>query len=207
MNRAYRVTPQLRALQLSAGNETATSGYRKPGSDGTQREQPLSQPPIMSTSLFHRTPSGPRRLGNDDFFFDIVLPAQFFTSPRHSPAFWRGERRLLLAVLQDAMACWFRYRDARKPWGQRIFRETYEWFWAKEQDRLCTFERICDILNLDPDYIRRGLTRWRGATPDQQTPFIGVRRTLSSSHLSSIRTRAVVPALRRDEGHVKSGRG
>lgn len=80
---------------------------------------------------------------------------------------WSSEYRLLLAVLQDAVACWFRYCRAQDGRDRRLFQEVYEWFWDKEDEWLYAFESICEYLDLDPDAIRRGLLRWQ-ATPLQQ---------------------------------------
>jgi hypothetical protein len=80
---------------------------------------------------------------------------------------WSSEYRLLLAVLQDAVACWFRYCRAQSGRERRLFQEIYEWFWDKNRDWLYAFESICEYLDLDPDAIRRGLVRWQ-ATPLQQ---------------------------------------
>jgi hypothetical protein len=80
---------------------------------------------------------------------------------------WNSEYRLLLAVLQDAVTCWFRYCRAQGGRERRMFQEIYEWFWDKNRDWLYAFESICEYLDLDPDAIRRGLVRWQ-ATPLQQ---------------------------------------
>lgn len=80
---------------------------------------------------------------------------------------WSSEYRLLLAVLQDAVACWFRYCRAQGGRERRMFQEIYEWFWDKNRDWLYAFESICEYLDLDPDAIRRGLLHWQ-ATPLQQ---------------------------------------
>lgn len=87
----------------------------------------------------------------------LCLPEQFFTDAVQSEAHWSGTRRLLFAVLQDAVACWFRYRRSRSSQGQQKFREIRDWFWTKDQDSLYTFESICTHLNLDAEYFRRGL--------------------------------------------------
>lgn len=95
----------------------------------------------------------------------LCLPEQFFTEAVHSEAHWSGTRRLLFAVLQDAVACWFRYRHTRSSQGRELFREIRDWFLTKNRDSLYAFESICMHLNLDADYFRRGLmgqTTFRG---------------------------------------------
>lgn len=131
--------------------------------------------------VFHpSTPRLNRPEEYDDGFSDVLLPSQFFTPLRGSHAFWHGEQRLLFAVLQDAVACWLRYREGRSPRERRLFAETYDWFWSEERGWLFAFERICELLDLDPSYIRRGLLRWRMKPARQEAFAAGVRRTLAS---------------------------
>lgn len=91
---------------------------------------------------------------------ELLLPEQFFVSARESAAVWTGERRLLYAVLQDAVHAFLKYRDSHSVRGQRLFRETQAWFWSENCDWLYAFGSICLYLQLDPDHIRRGLQRW-----------------------------------------------
>jgi hypothetical protein len=136
---------------------------------------------VSTRRVFQPPPPRLSRLEeNDDGFSDVVLPSQFFTPSRGSHAFWHGEQRLLFAVLQDAVACWFRYCEERSLRERRIFAETYNWFWSEEKGWLFAFERICELLDLDPGYIRRGLLRWRAKLTRRETFAAGVRRTPSS---------------------------
>ena len=72
-----------------------------------------------------------------------------------------GVQKLMLGVLKDALACWYRYYKDPSYYGRLRFRETYEWFWSDDQSWLYAFVRICDHLNLDPRYIRSRLARQR----------------------------------------------
>ena len=45
--------------------------------------------------------------------------------------------------------------------GRRLFGETCEWFDSHDNTWIFSFENICYALDLDPDHIREGLTRWR----------------------------------------------
>lgn len=118
-----------------------------------------------------------------------VVPEQFFAPPHHSAAHKSGVKRLLLAVLQDAVACWFRYQHARNARGQRLFRETHAWFWATEQDSLFAFEHICAQLQLDPDYIRQGLLRWQPSSADQPRPHLRSEPVVRDPHLFPVQIR------------------
>jgi len=110
------------------------------------------------------------------FTCGLLVPAQFFPPAQRSLVCWRGEQRLLFAVLQDAVACWFRYRDAQTRRGRRLFGETDAWFASSDTGWLYAFERICEMLDLDPDYIRRGLRDWQRIVTDPPALSSGVRR-------------------------------
>ena len=104
-----------------------------------------------------------------------ILPMQFFTDSGRTSDSASGAQRLMFAVLQDAVACWFRYFDGKSPRKQRLFQETYEWFWTQTPSGLYAFENICEVLKLDPDYMRRGLMRWHPSRHPSQTPPIARR--------------------------------
>lgn len=98
---------------------------------------------------------------------EVVTPEQFFFSALDSTASWTGERRLLLAVLEEAVATFIRYKDAATTRGKRLFREVREWFWSDECNYVCSFSGICDHLHIDPDYVRAGLASLQRASVSQ----------------------------------------
>ena len=89
---------------------------------------------------------------------DSVLPDQYFDSIR-LPAGVASERKLMLAILQDAVDCYHRYMLARDPRGQQEFSEARDWIESPEEKWVFSFENICGMLSLDPLYIRDGLAR------------------------------------------------
>lgn len=89
---------------------------------------------------------------------------------------WSSEYRLLLAVLQDAVACWFRYCRFRNAREQRLFQEIRSWFWEKDQSWLYAFESICEYLDLNADAIRRGLLRWQALPSERPVSTFQMRR-------------------------------
>lgn len=99
----------------------------------------------------------------------LVHPDQFF-SLRYGTLHRTGEYRLLVAVLQDAVIDWFRYRGASHPRGRRLFEEVSSWFATTDQVSLFSFENICAHLGIDPNYLRRGLLEWQPSHPGQRTP-------------------------------------
>jgi hypothetical protein len=71
------------------------------------------------------------------------------------------EYRLLWAILQEAIVTYMKYAPATGRRGQRLFREAEEWIMKDDDLWLYSFPNVCQILDLDPDYIRTGLKRWR----------------------------------------------
>ncbi|TMA80907.1 MAG: hypothetical protein E6J72_07020 [Deltaproteobacteria bacterium] len=71
------------------------------------------------------------------------------------------ERRLVLAILEEAVRSYQHYAFATNRRGRRLFGETCEWFDSHDNTWIFSFENICYALDLDPDHIREGLTRWR----------------------------------------------
>ena len=74
-----------------------------------------------------------------------------------------GEERLMLAVLQDAVECFQENVLAQSPWEEKLFQEAENWILKKNTDWLFSFENICETLQLNPSYIRRGLLVWKEA--------------------------------------------
>ena len=91
---------------------------------------------------------------------DILLPTQYFAAFRRGRAV-EGERRLMLAVLEDAVDAYRKHALARDPRDQACFLEAKEWFVSEDHSWLFAFENICDVLEMNADYLRTGLDRWR----------------------------------------------
>lgn len=100
--------------------------------------------------------------GSGLFEPDILLPNQYFVAFRRGRAV-EGERRLMLAVLEDAVDSYRKYALARDPREQACFLEAREWFVSTDRSWLFAFENICDVLEMNADYLRGGLDKWRRA--------------------------------------------
>ncbi|MGE5217641.1 MAG: hypothetical protein ACM3SP_11625 [Chloroflexota bacterium] len=91
---------------------------------------------------------------------DVLAPLQYLER-------WRCRRRqnpeimLMFAVLEDAVACFQKFSAATNRRGKMRFREAESWLMDKDRDGFYTFDNICDVLGLDPNYVRAGLSRWR----------------------------------------------
>ena len=150
------------------------------GIRGRPQETPTNRRPYRGISPFTHPES-------EASCYHMLVPEQCFMVAHHYATQWSGARRLLLAVLQDAVSCWFRYLHARNVRERQLFQEIQSWFWAKDREWLFAFERICEHLELDPDYIRRGLTSWHTFRPSRQTPLMRVESMPSPRHFSRAR--------------------
>jgi hypothetical protein len=70
------------------------------------------------------------------------------------------EKRLLLAVLEEAVVTVQRYATDSGRRGSRLFREAEDWVHSDDVCWPCSFRNICDALGLDATYLRQGLRRW-----------------------------------------------
>lgn len=70
-----------------------------------------------------------------------------------------GELRLMWAVLEDGLDCYLRYATHPSPRMQEMFREAQEWIDSGEEEWLFSFVSICQVFQIEPDYLRKGLHR------------------------------------------------
>jgi hypothetical protein len=91
---------------------------------------------------------------------DTLLSAQYFDNLRRK-TYFEPEKRLMLAMLQDAINT---YRDkfhAQSRKGKRLFAETESWVVESNGDWIFSFNNVCEALSLNPEYVRQGLVRWK----------------------------------------------
>lgn len=94
------------------------------------------------------------------FDADGVDAAQYTdTIQRKTPL--EPEKHLLLAVLEDALACYRKNVFARTAKKQAAYRDAEEWIFATDDERFLGFESVCGVLGIEPSYLRRGLVEWK----------------------------------------------
>jgi len=91
---------------------------------------------------------------------DTLLAEQYLETCRRKTHL-EPEKRLMLAILDDAVTCFKKYSSAQKPKEKALFQEAEEWIIEKESDWAFSFENICESLGLNPDYVRKGLMQWK----------------------------------------------
>ncbi len=132
---------------------------------------------------------------------EIILPEQFFAELRGRA---RGERLLLIAILEDAIHCFQKFLFATRPREQRLFREAERWMmemgWRNPGEDAAphfSFEQVCDVLGIDPDYLRGRLEHWRQLASVRQPVFrLASRSPHRSAPRAKGRARRELPGLR-----------
>lgn len=95
---------------------------------------------------------------------DALMPEQYFAG-LGKEAGASNERSLMLAILRDAVECYQKYALARDPHGEDLHRDAAEWIFSREREWPFSFENICDVLGVSPEYIRVGLEPLAKRTP------------------------------------------
>src|SRR5580765_1089559 len=70
-----------------------------------------------------------------------------------------GEKRLMLALLENAIEDFQKYALANDKARKELFQEAEDWFFATDNDSLFSFENICEYLQLNSTCLRQGLLR------------------------------------------------
>jgi len=91
---------------------------------------------------------------------DTLLPIQYFEAMRKKHLL-EGEKRLILSVLEDAIECFMKCIDAATNKGQRLFRDADEWISHEDKRWVFSFDNVCDMLDINPEYMRVGLRKWK----------------------------------------------
>lgn len=92
---------------------------------------------------------------------DIFLPSQFYGSGGLSRQL-EGEKRLMIAILKDAVECLEKYRGSSVSTGQIQYENALQWVQDNGTEWLFSFNNICDLLGFDSDYLRDVLLKREG---------------------------------------------
>jgi hypothetical protein len=81
-------------------------------------------------------------------------PAPSLLSTLEELYYDRGEERLMLAVLKDAVECIERYRYAYGARSRSTYHDALRWIRGHDHTWLFSFENVCLGLNLNPSRLR-----------------------------------------------------
>jgi len=91
---------------------------------------------------------------------DTLVAAQYFGNLRRKTLL-EPEKRLMLAILEDAINCYQDNLLSHHGRARRLFTEAEEWILEKSSDWIFSFRNICETLGFNPEYVRQGLLRWK----------------------------------------------
>jgi hypothetical protein len=113
-------------------------------------------------STFTKDPTG---LTTDEklaslFQPDTLLSAQYFENLRRKTLL-EPEKRLMLALLEDAIHCFQKNLSAQTVLKKKLFNDAEEWIGERGGDWVFSFDPVCEALGFAPEYVRQGLLRWK----------------------------------------------
>lgn len=97
---------------------------------------------------------------NDLFEPDVLLPIQYFAALKRK-RFSSGEHRLLIAIMQDAVECFQKHIHARDSKRRQLYLDAESWISSEDYSGTFSFNNVCDLLGMSPEYLRQGLIDWR----------------------------------------------
>jgi len=131
---------------------------------------------------------------------DVMVPSQFFDRIKTEGSS-QPEKRLMLAVMEDAIATFQKsvYGATRRQ--RRLLKETEDWIGSADTGWPFSFENICAALDIESTYLRTGLKQWKlvrlsqrqePGRPISHSPFrrVNGRRHALSARPSSVSRKA-----------------
>jgi hypothetical protein len=121
---------------------------------------------------------------------DTLMPEQYLETFRRK-LYLEPEKKLLLAVMEDAISCFQKYLFSKDGKGKALFLEAQEWILDEDTDWLFSFANVCEMLGFEPSYLRDGLLRWKSDKLDSHSKAkvyqIAVRTTRQKREVSASR--------------------
>lgn len=112
----------------------------------------------MSSVVRNAPPGFPRGL----FSPDPLSRFQYESAHgvKETPAGQQALKSLMLAVLENGLACFQSCLFQPSSSNQKLSQEAEEWI-ASEDDEVFSFNNVCETLGMDPKKIRKGLRQWK----------------------------------------------
>lgn len=134
----------------------------------------------------------PVRDGNNLFELDTILPDQYYAT------FKRGnygdpEKRLMEAILEDAVSCLSKNPRTSTRQQRRAHEDAVHWINVQgEDDWIFSFASVCESLGFDPNFMRRGLTRWEITARAGSPQPLRMKKYRSGARHRKLRFRSVM---------------
>lgn len=120
---------------------------------------------------------------------DMLAPDQFYATLKRSH-FVDPERRLMAALLEDAVSCLARDPLRCSHRQRKSLEEAQQWVSAEDsEDWIFSFSNVCETLGFDADYLRRGLNRWSTQSRSSTSPTLRLKKYRSGARRRKLRLR------------------
>jgi len=106
---------------------------------------------------------------------EVMLPSQFYGRGALDASL-QPEKRLMLAVMEDAVGTFQKYVFTRDRLGQKLLTEVEDWFSSDDLAWPYSFVNICHSLDLEVGFMREGLWQWKQHQLDAQVDGVKVVR-------------------------------
>jgi hypothetical protein len=90
----------------------------------------------------------------------ILTPSQYYDRVHRDDHETQAVKRLMLAVLSDAVRCFLAYAAARDRTGRLRFAEAEAWILDHKAAGPFAFVTICESLGIEPDCMREGIRQF-----------------------------------------------
>ena len=117
----------------------------------------------------------PDHLTHDSLLSGAILPVQFHSERRGSSED-EAVKRLMFAILMDAVRCFQTNLNARAMAKRRMFWEAKYWIFEEKGNGPFSFENVCGALEIGPGQLRRWLRQWRRKKNGEEEAHL-IRRT------------------------------
>jgi hypothetical protein len=125
------------------------------------------------------------------FHVDPVIAEQYRATFRPNTHL-EPEKELMMAVLQDAVACLHKHRQSADAKGKRLFSATRNWILSENEDWLFSFNNVCETLGFAPGFVRRAIMQLEEQQfrPFEPSQSAGTRRPKSRRRVKHMRPSA-----------------
>jgi hypothetical protein len=113
---------------------------------------------------------------------DVLAPEDFIRVYRARSL--SPEHKLMVAVLEEALIDYQRCSSAHDSKRMGRFVEAEAWILEMDPEWIFSFVNCCEVLGIDPDYLRQGLLRWKHGKRARLSSILATLRTnCSKRHL------------------------
>jgi hypothetical protein len=92
----------------------------------------------------------PDTVGGEGYFLSL-----------HRREFVEPEKKLMLAILDDALKCLMTQVHAKARRRQKLFRSAEEWLLSDTEDWIFSFRNVCEAVGISPSHLRKCVLTWK----------------------------------------------